>query len=104
MSPTATLQVTQRAAREIRQASAWWTAHRPQAPKAFSEEIKKAFELLQRQPLIGAPALDEDLPGVRRLHLRRIRYDLYYRSNENPSLVEILALWHTSRGSGPGLR
>ncbi len=103
MSPT-TLQITRRAAREIRDASAWWVTNRSTAPKAFDEEIARAFALLQRQPLIGALALDEDLPGVRRLHLRKIRYDLYYRSTKKPPLVEILALWHTSRGSGPGLR
>jgi plasmid stabilization system protein ParE len=39
--------------------------------------------------------------GVRRLHLERIHYFLYYRLRG--TAVQILALRHTSRGSGPGL-
>lgn len=41
------------------------------------------------------------LPGVRRLHLARIHYDLYYRLVEAPRRLEILAFWHASRGSHP---
>jgi plasmid stabilization system protein ParE len=53
------------------------------------------------QPEIGARARNVTLPGVRRLHLARIRYDLYYRLVDAPSHLEILAFWHSSRGSGP---
>jgi len=35
----------------------------------------------------------------RRLLLSRIRYRLYYRAEGE--VVEILALWHTSRGTPP---
>jgi plasmid stabilization system protein ParE len=41
------------------------------------------------------------LIGVRRVHLSRVRYHLYYRAR--PSRIEVLALWHTSRGKGPAL-
>jgi len=41
------------------------------------------------------------LPGVRRLHLGRIRYDLYHRLADEPRRLEILAFWHASRGSQP---
>ena len=53
------------------------------------------------EPGVGAPLLHARVEGVRRLHLARIRYHLYYRVR--PGEVEVLALWHTSRGSGPSL-
>jgi hypothetical protein len=38
------------------------------------------------------------LRGVRRVHLARIRYHLYYRATS--SAVEVLAFWHARRGTG----
>lgn len=103
MSPPLPVKVTRRARREIRQASSWWAEHRTKAPHAFREDIQRAFDTLARQPLIGPPATNETLTGVRRLHLGRIRYYLYYRVKDDPQRVEILALWHASRGTGPDL-
>ena len=39
--------------------------------------------------------------GVRRVTLSRIRYYLYYRVADDA--LQVLALWHTSRGLGPSL-
>lgn len=103
MNPRLPVKVTRRASREIREVSKWWKANREKAPNAVKEELQRAFDLLARQPLIGSPALNERLPGVRRLHLSRIRYYLYYRLRDDETKIEILALWHTSRGFGPGL-
>jgi plasmid stabilization system protein ParE len=47
--------------------------------------------------------MNTKLAGVRRIHLSRIRYHLYYRVASHGGAVEILALWHTSRGKGPGV-
>ena len=54
MSPRLPLQVTRRAAREIRAASGWWDENRPAAPAAFRDAIAKAFELICTQPEIGS--------------------------------------------------
>jgi len=97
------IRVVRSAADQITTASAWWDANRPKAPGAFREEIERAFELVSSQPQIGTKAGNVRLAGVRRIHLSRIRYHLYYRVRESPRVVEVLALWHTSRGSGPGL-
>jgi plasmid stabilization system protein ParE len=75
--------------------------NRPKAPGVFREEIERALELVSTQPQIGAKAGNIKLAGVRRIHLSRIHYHLYYRIRESPKAVEVLALWHTSRGSGP---
>lgn len=103
MSPGLPLQITRRAAREIREASAWWDQNRPAAPDAFRDAIEEAFRLIQAQPALGAVATNVRLAGVRRIHLSRVRYHLYYRVKSRPRVVEVLALWHTSRFPDLGL-
>jgi len=97
------IRVVPSAADQIATASTWWDANPPKAPGAFREEIKSVLELVSLQPQVGTKAGNVKLAGVRRIHLSRIRYHLYYRVSESPKVVEVLALWHTSRGSGPGL-
>jgi plasmid stabilization system protein ParE len=95
------IKVTRRAAREIARACEWWDANRPAAPGAVQEEIGRVFRLIAHQPGFGARAVNPKLAGVRRVHLSRVHYYLYYRVRSDPAAVEILALWHTSRGSSP---
>jgi plasmid stabilization system protein ParE len=94
--------VSQLAAEQIRAASDWWRANRTKAPNAFTEDLTQTTALLALQPDLGARARNAALPGVRRVHLPRIRYDLYYRVIEGPAgSLEILALWHSSRSGNP---
>ena len=83
----------------IERAATWWDQNRPLAPGALDEEIAEAFSLLISQPAIGAPALNAKAKGVRRIHLARVHYYLYYRIRREE--IEVLALWHTSRGASP---
>jgi hypothetical protein len=89
------------AAEQIRAAEAWWLVNRPKAPNAIREDLDRASSLIAIQPDLGARARNASLAGVRRLHLARIRYDLYYRIVETHTRLEILAFWHASRGSLP---
>jgi plasmid stabilization system protein ParE len=89
------------AAAQVHAAETWWQANRPKAPGAIRAELERASSLLALQPEIGARATNIAVPGVRRLHLGRIRYDIYYRVVEAPRRLEILAFWHASRGSPP---
>ena len=93
--------VTKRAEAHIEQAADWWEKNRPLAPEALDEELAEAFSLLSKQAAIGAPALNTNTKGVRRVHLARVHYYLYYKVRGDE--VQVLALWHTSRGSGPRL-
>jgi len=93
------VRVSKRAQARIERAAEWWDQHRNLAPQAFDEDLAKAFLLLGTEPLIGAPFASVSAPGVRRLHLARIRYHLYYRIHRGA--VEVVAFWHTSRGTGP---
>ena len=79
------------------EADEWWTVNRQKAPKAFAEELLRAFELIASHPDIGARAQNTNLPDVRRIHLARVHYHLYYRVVAAPPAIEVLALWHTSR-------
>jgi plasmid stabilization system protein ParE len=95
------VRVTKRAQAQINRVAQWWDENRDLAPEAFDEDLAKAFSLLSVEPGVGAPLLHARAEGVRRVHLARIRYHLYYRVRLGE--VEVLALWHTSRGSGPSL-
>lgn len=104
MSGPLPVRIVESAGQAITEAAAWWTTNRPKASDAFAVDLERAFQLLASQPLIGSRARNVKLAGVRRLHLPRVHYHLYYRVTSNPDVVEILALWHTSRGTSPDLR
>jgi plasmid stabilization system protein ParE len=93
------IRVTKRADAHIEQAGIWWEQNRPLSPGALGEELAAAFTLLISQPAIGAPALNAKTRGVRRVHLARVHYYLYYRVRGEQ--IEVLAFWHTSRGTPP---
>lgn len=86
---------------QIRRASAWWREHRESAPDAIDEELRKAFQTLLAGRAFGERVPTARRPRLMRLHLRRIHYHLYYELDGDD--IEILALWHTNRGSGPSL-
>jgi plasmid stabilization system protein ParE len=77
-------------------------ANRDKAPHAFKEELERGFALISQRPDVGAVATNVKLKGVRRIHLARVRYYLYYREKEGR--VEVLALWHSSRRRNPTLK
>ena len=101
MSAPLVVEVSALAVTQVRAAESWWQLNRPKAPGAIRSELERASSLIALQPGIGTRARNTTLPGVRRLHLARIRYDLYYRVVEAPSRLEILAFWHASRGTHP---
>ena len=95
------LRITGRAAAEIGRADAWWRENRPGAPLAVREDLRAAFGLLLRQPGVGVKVANTKLSGVRRLHLGRVRYFVYYRLKDNELVV--LSVWHASRRKQPSL-
>ncbi len=91
--------VSRRAAREIERVVQWWAINRSAAPGAVHQDLRAALNLLLVQPDIGARVNEASSPDVRRLHLDRVRYWIYYRVRRNR--LEILSVWHSSRDSGP---
>jgi plasmid stabilization system protein ParE len=93
---------TRRATRHVDEALRWWSRNRSKAPDALAEDLEGALSLILSQPNIGAIARNVRLRGVRRIYLDRVRYYLYYRVRGSPpASIEVVALWHVSRGSVP---
>jgi plasmid stabilization system protein ParE len=95
------IKVSRRATTQLEKAAAWWQDNRPAAPGAVREDVARALSLLSTQPGLGVPARRAKTKGIRRLTLSRIRYYLYYRVSKGA--LEVLAVWHTSRGREPRL-
>ena len=93
------IKVSARAAAHIRQAAEWWAENRPAAPGAVRTDIGEALALLAQQPGIGVAYKGGSAKNVRRLLIGRIRYFIYYRVTSET--LEVLALWHMSRGKQP---
>lgn len=85
------------ARRQFIAACDWWRANRPVAPTLLEHELDHA--LLAERPNLGAPWPRR--PGVRRLVLGRVGYLILYQLRSRAQRVEILALWHGSRGEPP---
>ena len=99
---TRRIRVSKRAADQIRKAAEWWRANRA-ARSLFDAEIARGFDLTADQPGIGTKVIDPgDIPGLRRLQLPRIRYSIYYRPIDTDA-IEVVAVWHGSRGTLPEL-
>ena len=101
MSKAHRIEITDNAQAHIAAASAWWHENRPAAPDAFLDELDRIFDLLLVEPAMGTLAINTRLAGVRRVTLSRVRYHVYYRLADDA--IQILAVWHTSRGQGPDL-
>ena len=54
---------------------------------------------MAEQPGIGTKIENPRNQEVRRLYLSRVRYFIYYRTNEQ--YLEVVAFWHESREQGP---
>jgi plasmid stabilization system protein ParE len=65
-------------------------------PAAFVTDFEHAIQLFASHPAIGARARNFREGEVRRVHLARVHYHLYYRVTTEPA-IQILALRHTSR-------
>lgn len=95
------VKIAARAANQVRKASEWWSANRPNAPDAIAVDFGESVALLAEQPGIGAKYEGARTLGVRRLFLSRAGYFIYYKA-ENGFLY-VLAFWHASREHQPVL-
>ena len=95
------VRLSPRAAVQIRTAAEWWLQHREKAPDAFADDLERGLELIALLPSVGEAVPHSRLTGIRRLLLGRVRYHLYYHHEAESDSVDVLALWHTGRGTGP---
>lgn len=101
MNPPLRIDITDDAALHVTAATEWWSKNRSATPGAVLEDLDRMLGLLCVQPDLGTRTRRTKLPGVRRVTLLRIRYYLYYRVTKDG--LQVLALWHTSRGQGPSI-
>lgn len=93
------VRVKPRAQRQIENAAEWWAENRPAAPGAIRKDLESALALLVDEPGIGTKVEIPRPYVVRRLHLGRVRYFVYYRARGK--FLEVVAFWHASRGEWP---
>lgn len=93
------LRVSRRAAADIERIVNWWAENRPSAPGAVRKDLKAALAVLLEQPDIGSKVTQASSPDVRRFHVDRIRYWVYYRVRGKR--LEVVSVWHSSRGGDP---
>lgn len=101
MSAPLRVVIQRRAVVEAEAVDAWWRVHRSDVSDLFASELDTMLAAIAAMPTLGAAAAGVRAEGVRRVLLRKTRYHVYYRVRDD--VVEVLAVWHTSRGVGPGL-
>jgi len=69
----------------------------------LSDELEAAYTLIADMPFAGEAVPHSRISGLRRVLLGRTQHHLYYVVSEDASVVEVLSLWHTSRGKPPRL-
>jgi plasmid stabilization system protein ParE len=90
-----------RASVELEAIDAWWRTNRTAVPELFLDELERVLAAVALLPDLGTRARDTRLVGVRRILLSKSRHHVYYRHVHDE--IQVLAIWHTSRGQGPGL-
>ncbi|MFO0725872.1 MAG: type II toxin-antitoxin system RelE/ParE family toxin [Myxococcota bacterium] len=101
MQPKFKIHIVNSTLADYEHARAWWAAHRPKAPLAIEEDFDEAMQRLEEHgDKIGAP-IGPLRRGYRRLLLPRVRYYVYFRHLDKAGVIEVLALWHVSRGEPP---
>ena len=90
-----------RASLEIETIDAWWRTNRTAAPDAFLNELERVLEAVALLPKLGATSKSMRVDGARRILLAKTRHYVYYRVAGDS--IQVLAVWHTSRGQSPGL-
>ena len=100
---TVRFKISPRAGQQIRTASKWWIANRTAAPTMLVDELEAAYTLIVDMPFAGEGVPHSRISGLRRVLLGRTQHYLYYVVSEDAAVVEVLSLWHTSRGRPPRL-
>ena len=95
--------VAPQAVQQIRSVAEWWRKNRDKNPSGFADELEAACLLIQELPNAGERVPHRTIPNLRRVLLGLSDHYLYYSFAAHEDVVEVLALWHTSRGSGPRL-
>lgn len=79
----------------------WWRANRGGAARLFRHELAIAVRQLRRAPGSATRYDASPIAGLRRLIMGRTRYHVYFGIDDVGEVVNVVAVWHASRGAGP---
>jgi len=100
MNERRVVEISPKAIAEIDAVRSWWRENRDKAPNAVDDDLLELVERLETGAQhVGTRA--RNMPGVRRVLLPRVRYYVYFRIVGD--LVQVAAVWHSSRGHQPDL-
>jgi Plasmid stabilization system protein len=77
----------------LKEAVAFIKENSPKQAEIMIEKFRKIKNLLETFPEIGTLYKN----GMRKFKLGKFRYNIYYRIKEKE--IEIVGIWHTSRGT-----
>lgn len=94
------LRFLKRAMKQLELQYDWWEENVGSAQR-LEAEVEHWLLQLKAMPYIGAP-VENARPGTRQVVLKT-QHLLYYRVNEKAGFIEVLRVWHSSRGRKPKL-
>ncbi len=86
---------TLRARADLREIVAHIAQDNPTAALAWGDDLFRHIEVLESFPQIGVAVRHATFPETRRIVFGN--YLVFYRVRAAPKVVEIVAVWHTSR-------
>lgn len=89
---------TATAREHVRRQKAWWL-HNRRDTEVFTAEFEEALKILALLPGAGTSYRHANVPGLRRIYLRKVAGHVYYTFDEREVIVR--ALWGARRGQGP---
>jgi plasmid stabilization system protein ParE len=96
------LRVGKRAQQQANTIERWWVEHRPAAPTLFTDELERAFFHISHVPDAGVRWPTPRRPTLRRILMPRSGNHVYFAIDE-PTAVDVLAVWGAPRGTPPKL-
>ena len=81
----------------------WWNSNVGNSPTHFLTGMRHAKERLSETPFVGVPVAVAGMLNLRRLALLQSRYFIFYEVDESVGQVNVLRVWHMSRGRPPKL-
>ena len=91
------------AAQQVRVISEWWRSNRLTAADLFDGELEAILGRLVVAPARGSKYIESKGRLVRRLLMPRTSHHVYFEVDDDGGRVNVLAVWHTARGSRPPL-
>ncbi len=85
---------------QVRREQDWWLENRVH-PDIFAAEFEEAVRILTLLPGAGTPYRHEDVPGLRRVYLRKVACHIYFTFDDRDVIIR--SVWGARRGRAPSI-